>query len=139
MDVKVDVDTSALERSIRRFEGRVKNLPMDVVGQLLVNAAEEMFETEGAAGTDGAWRPLMETTIRRHPRRAGGQILQDTGATANIQIGEVSAFDVTIVSPTGYAGFHLDGTEYMVKRDFFAFNYASVLDEVGDELLQEFS
>ena len=137
-EVQVGVDTSDLKRAIHRYEDRTRNLPMDLVGQMLVNASDEMFETEGGAGTDGPWTPLAESTLQRHPRRRGGQILQDTGATANVQIDEISEFSVTITSPTGWSGFHTDGTRYMPKRDFFAFDFGKVLDAVGDEVLQEF-
>lgn len=138
-EVNVQVDVSDLNRAIHRYEDRTKNLPMDLVGQMLVNAADEMFDTEGAAGTDGPWTPLAESTLKRYPRRVGGQILQDTGATAAVQVDEIQEFSVTITSPTGWSGFHIDGTRYMPKRDFFAFDFGKVLDDVGDEVLQEFS
>lgn len=137
-EVDVDIDTRELRQALRRYEDKTRNLPMDLVGQMLVNAADEMFETEGAAGSKGAWTPLAETTLKRHPRRRGGMILQDTGATAQVQVDEVSQFSVTIISPTGYSGFHIDGTRYMPERDFYAFRFDKVLDDIGDEVLEEY-
>ncbi len=137
-EVNVVFDMSGLNRAVRRYERKTKNLPMDLMGQLLANETDEMFQTEGAAGTEGKWAPLLESTIRRHPRRAGGQILQATGATANIQVEEVSNWAVTVGSPTGYSGFLADGTKNMEARDFFALNFPEVLDAMGDLALQEF-
>ncbi len=137
-DVEVIFDMSGMNRALRRYERKIQNLPMDLLGQLIVNATDEMFQTEGAAGTEGKWTPLQASTIKRHPRRAGGQILQATGATANIQIDEASNFTLKFSSPTGYSGYLTGGTEHMVARDFFALNFASVLDAAGDLALQEF-
>lgn len=137
-EVEVRFDMSGLRKAIHRYETKTKNLPMDLLGTLMVNATDEMFETQGASGADGVWEPMSPATIVRNPRRAGGQLLQATGATANIQVDEVSEFSVTIISPTGYSGFHIDGTEHMPKRDFFAFQFSQVLDAMGDLALQEY-
>lgn len=137
-EIEVRFDMTDLKRALLRYENKTKNLPMDLMGQLLVNESDKLFETQGAAGSDGVWDPLMSSTIARNPRRSGGSILQATGATANIQVNEVSEFSVEIASPTGYSGFHIDGTENMVKRDFFAFQFSRVLDAMGDLALQEY-
>lgn len=137
MQADITFDTADLERVLRRYEMKAKNLPMDLVGQMLVNAAEEMFETEGAAGSKGTWQPLSEQTILRRPNRAGGQLLQDTGQTANIQVIGVSGHSVAVGSPTAWSGWHLTGTQHMPERDFFAFRFDRLLDDIGDLLLQE--
>ena len=134
----VHFDMSGLHRAIRRYETKTKNIPMDLLGTLMVNAADEMFETEGASGSDGVWEPMSPATVVRNPRRAGGQLLQAIGATANIQVDEVSGFSVTIASEADYSGFHISGTDAMPKRDFFAFQFAKVLDDMGDLALQEY-
>lgn len=138
-EIDIKVDSGDLGRAIHAMSNRVKNIPMDLLGQMLVNAVDEMFETEGAAGTAGQWKPLRESTIARNPRRAGGQILQATGAMANIQVKEVSEYSVTVESPTAYAAWHLSGTKDMVARDFFALQFDKVLGEMGDLVLQEFA
>ncbi len=137
-DVEVVFDMSELNRAIRRYENKTKNLPLDLLGQLVLNETDEMFQTEGAVGSEGGWSPLKPSTIVRNPRRAGGQILQATGATANIQIDEASNYTLKFSSPTGYSGFHTEGTEHMVSRDFFALNFPKVLDAMGDLALQEY-
>lgn len=138
-EIEVKFDVTDLGRQIRRFEDKTRNLPMDLVGTMLLGAVEEMFETEGAAGTQGAWRPFETTTLQRHPRRIGGMLLQDTGATANVQIKEVAGHSVSLESPPDYAGWHLIGTGNMVQRDFFAIKFGKLFEAVGDELMQEYT
>ncbi len=133
----IEFDMTDLVRKLKGKAKRIENYPMQSVGALLMEETDSMFDTEGAAGVDGPWRPLAESTLEAHPRRRGGMILQDTGAMANVQITKVGDFSVTIASPTGYAGFHITGTSIMPKRDFFALNFAKVLDRVGDDILQE--
>lgn len=137
-EVEVRFDMSGMNQAIRRYEDKTKNLPLDLLAQLLVNETDKMFETQGASGTEGAWAPLLPSTIARNPRRAGGSILQATGATANIQVEDTSEFSFSVVSPTGYSGYLTDGNENMVARDFFAFKFSSVLDAMGDLALQEY-
>lgn len=132
-----EFDVSDLSREVQKATRRLKNLPMDYLGQILIGHVDDMFQSEGAAGTAGAWEPLKQSTIERHPRRAGGMILQDTGATANIQVTESSNFSVTVASPTVQAQHHLDGTDSMVARDFFALRFNDVLDDMGRAVLEE--
>lgn len=137
-EVIVDFNMEQLTRTLRRFQTKTTNQPMDLLGQLVVNAVDEMFETEGEAGTDGGWDPLKDSTIMRSPRRSGGSILQDTGAMAAVQVTEVSGFSVTVGSAAAYSRFHLEGTKTMVKRDFFALNFPKLLDAMADLALQEY-
>lgn len=137
-EVKVEFDTRELNQAIRRYENKSKNLPMDVVGQLMVNEAEGMFQTQGAAGSEGPWQSFNPNTILRDPKRAGGMLLQKTGATANIQVESVSEFSVSVISPTGYSGFHIEGNADLPERDFFAYKFSSFLDSMGDLVLQEY-
>jgi len=136
--VEVKFETVKLSRILHRYKARNKNLPMDLVGQLIVNDVEEAFETQGGSTTDGGWDPLADSTIMRTPARAGGRILQRSGAMAAIQVTKVSGFRVTVASPVEYSKFHLEGTKHMPKRDFFALNFPNLLDSIGDLLLQEF-
>lgn len=133
----VHFDTKEIQKALRRYENKIENLPMDVLGQLLITATDDMFQSEGGKGTDGIWSPLAESTIARRPNRAGGQLLQDTGAMAAVQISEIQELSVEIAAAPAYSKFHLDGTTRMPKRDFFALNFDEVLDELGDATLEE--
>lgn len=135
VDIKVDARNVGV--ALRRYSSRSKNLPMDAFAQLMLGEIDDLFQSQGASGTDGAWAPFSEATLKRHPRRAGGSLLQATGATANIQVRSVGPDTVDLVSPTEWAPAHIEGTRNMPKRDFFAVNYSHVLDEIGDLALQE--
>lgn len=136
--IDVEFDVSDVLRATNRYGARNKNLPMDQLGQLLSSEADDVFQSQGASGSKGAWQPMSPNTVKRHPRRAGGMLLQDTGRTANIQIGSFDQNSVTVFSPTSQATFHLSGTEFMPERDFFALRFPEVLDALGDVVLQEF-
>lgn len=135
--VSVRFDVEPLVQQLERMGANAYTLPMDAFAQLVLNDIEEMFETQGAAGTDGEWDPLTAATLKRHPRRIGGMLLQDTGATANMQIRDVHEMGFTYFSPTSYSKFHITGTEHMVKRDFFALNFSDLFDRMGELALEE--
>lgn len=134
MDSDVEFDTSDLRTKIRSYENRLKNLPMEVYSALLLGYVDEMFETQGASGVDGPWEPLKESTLKRHPRRRGGQILQDTGATAGEQDQRIVGQQITMRPTTAYGGWHIEGTTKMVRRDYYAINFPKFLSEL-DELV----
>jgi len=131
LSVKVHIDTSELEKAIGQYSSRVKNFSMDIAGTALITATDDLIQSEGAKGTDGPWDPFSPETLRRHPRRVGGKLLQDTGLLANIQTTQRGPESVTIASPAPYAGNHLD------TRDFFALKFGDVLDDLGNTSLQE--
>lgn len=137
-DSEVELDVSDLLEELDGYEEVLKNLPMEVYGMMLVSKVDEMFQTQGGAGTDGVWEPLRASTLRRHPRRKGGQILQDTGATAAGIYAEEVGFTMQLMASTKQSRYLLSGTENMVKRDFFALNFSKVLEELGEMVVQEF-
>lgn len=137
-DLEVEVDATDLVEFFDERMEIVKNLPMELYAQLFLTKVDEMFETQGAAGTDGPWPALSEETLRRHPRRQGGMILQDTGATAAGVNASIEGENMQFYSATAYGRHHLGGTSKMPKRDFFAINYSAFLDEIGELVVQEF-
>jgi hypothetical protein len=137
-DSDVEIDATDMLEELSGYEDVLKNLPMEVYGMLLVSKVDEMFQSQGAAGTDGAWDPLMASTLKRHPRRRGGMILQDTGATAAGVYAEQVGHTMQLMASTHQSRYLLGGTENMVKRDFFALNFAAVLEELGEMVVQEF-
>lgn len=136
-DQVAEFDVSALVRELDGYEQRLKNLPLDVFGMLLVAKVDEMFQSEGAAGSEGPWEPLSPATLKRHPHRRGGLLLQDTGATAAGVHSDERGMDVFLIASTAQSRFILDGTEHMPARDFFALNFPRVLDELGELVLEE--
>lgn len=133
----IELDVSDLIEDLQGYEDRLKNLPLDLYGMMMISKVDEMFQSEGASGTDGPWEPLSPSTIKRHPRRAGGMLLQDTGAMAASNFTSERGFDLTLYNTSGQSRWHLGGTEHMPKRDFFAINFAELLDEMGENAIQE--
>lgn len=125
-----------MERAIKHYRSRADNVDMEVFATLAMSYVDDVFQSEGATSLSGAWEPLSETTLILHPRRIGGLILQDTGATANIQLTYGPDF-VDLVAPTDYAQYHLTGTKHMPKRDFFDVDTAKMLEEAGAIALAE--
>jgi len=136
-DVFVRVDADSLIARINSLDQNVSSLPMDLFGQLIVNEVDEAFQSQGASTERGRWEPFNPRTLKRHPRRIGGMLLQDTGATANVQVMEVTADSVTVRSVTKQSRWHIEGTEHMPRRDFFALRFDRLLEELGEMVLEE--
>jgi phage gpG-like protein len=135
VDIRLDVDE--LVARLNRMEAASMNLPMDAFATITLGYVEEMFQTQGAVGTQGEWDPLLLSTLQRHPRRVGGMILQDTGAMANVQVMDVQEQSFVVKSPKDYARWHIRGTRHMARRDFFALNFTDLLNEMSDFVFEE--
>jgi phage gpG-like protein len=130
--VDVDVDVSQLIKIIDGYASRAKSTPMSTVGVALSNAIDDEIESEGR----GSWPGLAPSTLKRHPKRAGGQLLQDIGLLANIQQSEGPDW-AEAKSPAPYAGYHVTGTRYMEPRNFVGFPLGPVLEEIADIILED--
>lgn len=135
-EISVRVDHAALIARLQRFDQNLEILPMDVLGTLLLGEIDEVIVSQGAKGTDGRWEPFSPRTLKRHPRRIGGTLLQDTGALAAVQVVETGPTKIVIASAPAYSRWHLEGTRKMPKRDFFALNFPRVLEEMGEIVLE---
>ena len=135
--VSVRIDTDELVAKLDRMGANSKNLPLDAFAALAIAEVDDVIQSEGVKGTDGQWDPLSSETLRRWPRRRGGKLLQDTGALANIQVAKVEEQSFTLASPKDYAKFHVTGTRNMPKRDFFALDFASLMEQFGELALEE--
>jgi hypothetical protein len=136
-DVDIRLDVDELKARLNRMSANAATLPMDAFAAMVVADVDDMFQTQGASGSDGEWAPFQRATLIRHPRRIGGMLLQDTGATANIQVAEVTEQSFRVRSPTAYAGFHVRGTRFMEKRNFFALNFPDLLERMSELALEE--
>ena len=84
LDWSIEIDTDDLEARLARYVAGVSDLTKawDEVGSSLKAESDYQFEME--SGLDGAkWPALAESTLKRKPRRRGGQILQDTRRLLN--------------------------------------------------------
>jgi len=136
-DVDIRINVDELVAKLTRMSANAATLPMDAFAAMMVADVDDLFQSQGKTGTDGEWAPFRPATLLRHPRRIGGMLLQDTGATANIQVTEVTQQSVTIRSPTSYAGFHVTGTRSMAKRNFFAINYPDLVERMSELAIEE--
>jgi phage gpG-like protein len=110
---KVTVDMKGMVRVLHGFSQRLQGLPMSVVGESISTSVLDYLQSEG----NGSWEPLSPATLRRRPRRRGGQLLQDRGQLKAFQVWTGPDW-VEVRSPAPYAGFHVTGTRNMPQRDF---------------------
>ena len=137
MAVQVEVDTSELVHLLGRAGIQARSINMSIVAVALAAEIDDILDSEGQKSKRAQkWDPLEGTTVRRHPQRAGGSLLQATGLLANIQT-RTAQQTATASSPAPYAGFHVVGTVSMVARDFLDIDDARLLDEIGNDVLME--
>lgn len=134
--VDVTFEMGDIRRVLRGFGTRAAGVPLRPLADVLLEAVDDVIQTEGAAGTQGRWEPFSPRTLQRHPRRRGGMLLQATGELANFQP-RFSPGTVVVASPANYSGYHVDGTDNMPRRDPTAINFVPVLDIMGDGVLEE--
>ena len=112
---KVTVDTSDLGRIFSELNARAQSIPMAMVAAPFVTAIDDEIQSQGK----GKWPPFADATLRMHPRRKGGKLLQDTGQLAQMQVDEQDAIQTAFVfSPADYAWKHANGYKRIPKRDY---------------------
>ena len=133
----VQVDVSQVQRVLRQFESRMKNIPMGAVAEALVTEIDDVIQSDGLKSASGQrWDPLTDETVARHPNRAGGMLLQATGLLANVQP-QVRGNMAIAKSPAPYAGWFVTGTSRMVRRDFTDLDIPRLLAEISEDVLTE--
>lgn len=127
--------TTALEGVLTGYIRRNRSLSMSTIAAGLITAVDDLIQNEG----DGRWPDLAASTIKRHPHRRGGSLLQDTGLLASIQESPDSPGPdwVQVESPAPYSWYHVSGTRNMPERDFLLVDFARVLEQAADEIAQE--
>lgn len=127
--------TTELEGVLSCYVRRNRNLSMETITQGLITAIDDYIQNEG----DGSWEPFRASTLRRHPRRRGGQLLQDSGLLANIQPSPDSPGPdwVQVESPAPYGWHHVEGTRNMDARNYLAVDLGQVLEQAAEQLAVE--
>lgn len=136
MAFHVRIDASELDRLIGGYISRQRNYPMSFIAQAMATEVDAVIDSQGRKGADGRWKPFSEATLRRHPRRRGGRLLQDTGVLANIQMSSGADW-AEVWSPAAYAKFHVTGTKKMPKRNPLAIDWKRLLQQASEDLLEE--
>jgi hypothetical protein len=136
-DVRAVFVTTKFEDVLTSYVRRTESVPMSVIAEGLITAIDDLIQSEG----NGDWPDLLPSTLKRHPRRRGGQLLQDTGLLAQIQQSPDSPGPdwVEVRSPAPYAIYHTsdEPRKIIPLRDFLAIDMPAVLDNIGEELLRE--
>ncbi len=136
MKIPATFDVSELEHQFDRLGRRARDFDNNLLTMLLLEHVEEVFDSQGASGQDGSWDALLPSTIARHPNRASGQLLFDTGVLSNFQ--SATRGDLSIVwSPANYAVNFATGTRNMVKRNPFAVNQKDYFEQAEHLLVTE--
>jgi len=130
IDVKFDM--KEIENILKEYTSKIKNIPMSVIAEMLATEIDDEIQTEGR----GRWPAFALETIKRHPERAGGSLLQDKGILANIQkkIGNNWA---KAYSKRKFARFHVTGTKNMPARNFLDIQMEKVLEEMAAYITDE--
>lgn len=141
--MQIYVDTSNLEKALDAIGRDATAADLDVLGEIVSTAVDDVIQSQG----NGQWPWLSATTLKLHPKRRGGKLLQDRGHLANLQTSRGPGY-VKVRSPAPYAGFHITGTKQkniyranaphtMPVRDFMDIDFESALDELADTILRE--
>jgi len=136
-DIRAAFVTTHLEDALTAYVKRMNGMPLDILAEGLITAIDDRIQNEG----NGEWPELAESTLRRRPKRKGGQLLQDTGLLANIQQmpGSPGPNWVEVGSPAPYAIDHTSPKPRRIipLRDFLDIDMADVLDGIADDILED--
>lgn len=141
-NIDVKIDASDLEKRLKKYALRDRNIDMSIAVQAMDAAMSDVISSEGAKGNQGKWKPFSPVTFKIHPKRIGGQLLQDTGILAAFDF-DIKPREAEVYSPAPYAKHHVkgtkrkDGTEYMPRRDFTDVKWGPLLEDIADSMMVE--
>lgn len=129
---EIRVNLNGLEGRFRDIESELDSLrkPFNKSGVYLEKAIGKRFSSGG--GSKGGWKPLKASTIKRHPHRAGGKPLNDTGrlkqSATSGAYKRIAGKQMRFVLGTSvvYGPSHNFGYRHIPQREFF---YADAEDE----------
>ena len=130
MTIDAVLNWSALERELTDLYKHGANLNdlRPVIGEILVTAIDEVFDTEGNASWVRSDRAVAQ----------GGKTLQDSGNLAgSMMVSYPDAGAVAVGTDVPYGVYHLEGTKHMEQRDFLDIDWDDVSDEVAEFLVGE--
>jgi phage gpG-like protein len=110
----------------------IETFPMELLAEGLIGAVDDLINSEG----NHEWEPLSPNTLKRRPRRRGGQLLLDRGLLANIQPAHGPDW-AEAASPAPYAGWHITGTKYLPARDWTAIDLDAVMEGFLDQIMED--
>lgn len=137
----MDNEILKMEQDIRRLFNSVdmKKFYNDV-GEILLNAIMQQFETEGKYFTGKEWEELASSTIMQRARKGKwpGNKLRVTGDLFGSFYSDATASGVTISNNVPYAKFLQYGTKFMPDRPFMPTSEKQIPQEVWNEMAEAF-
>lgn len=128
--MKVRVEINGVDRKLAKLAKEVDNLrvPLRQSGIYMESSIGKRFRAGG--GSAGMWKPLAASTIERHPHRAGGKPLNDTGdLKRSVTTGSSKRITAKRLyygfgSGVVYAAAHNFGHKQIPQRQFLYFDAA---------------
>lgn len=104
--IRVRVDMRQLSKAFAGFDRRLQSAdPEGIIADTIVASIDDLIASEG----NGSWPPFSPVTLKVHPKRRGGKLLQDTGQLAQMQPESAPGL-ATVTSPAPYAFYHQEET-----------------------------
>lgn len=141
--MQIAIRTAGTEIAINRLD-RLSLLQLSELADELADASNEWLDDhfQGGYGPFGAWPGLSPATLSINPRRAGGQVLQDTGALKNSSRYDATGYVVTGTTGVFYGRYHQNGPRQLnmfgrgikatlPRRAFLGWTDGEI-DEIGD-------
>jgi len=135
--MRVRVNAADLERRLRELGQRAKAINIEgIVAEDIVSKIDDLVDSEG----NGTWPGFSPVTLKLHPRRAGGMLLQRTGQLLRLQKMTYPGY-AEVSSPAPYAAYQQEGTRRLrgwvrsddhgiPPRDFMAIDIEDTLEGV---------
>lgn len=126
--------TKIFDELLERGEHVAENV-LPIIGEILVSAVQQQFETEGG----GKWEPLADSTLEsRRLRGRGAKILQDSGIFAGSIMPSVTADHAEAYTNVPYAIFHTsDEPRTLIPyRNPFEIDEEAALDQMVQLVLK---
>lgn len=127
VNVKIEVKVNGLTKDIAQMALKLDRLrdPLEDSATYMESSIAQRFRSGGGSRP---WKPLSPTTIKRHPHRAGGRPLNDTGrlkmsvttgASQRISNGKLN---YSLGSGVIYGATHNFGRGNIPQREFLYFD-----------------
>jgi phage gpG-like protein len=128
VNVKITVELNGIDKKMKKLVKGVDalDIPLKQSGIYMESSIGKRFRNAG--GSRGSWKPLAASTIKRHPHRAGGKPLNDTGRLRqSVTSGSTKKvvgkrLYYSMASSLVYAASHNFGYKQIPKREFLYFD-----------------
>ncbi|QFG05165.1 head-to-tail stopper [Bacillus phage 056SW001B] len=132
---RVVIHLNGVDKKLIRMASKIDDMrtPLKRSETYMKGAIARRFNSGGGSRP---WKPLSPATIKRHPHRAGGKPLLDTGRLKNsVSSGDIGKITgkrlyISLGSAVKYAAAHNFGYKQIPKREFLYF------DETDEKMIK---